>query len=508
MSRERVKSGGANKRRMWLGGALAALLATATACLGGGCSTGASSTAIPDHRIVAFQLDGSSLKPIAAYVPSSSTGGNLGPSNITHRKLSWTYVDADGRTIATGTVPDGRVVTTEFLADGTPAPASHAAGTTFTVSIPSSAGQLRVTDDQGNRVAKAPMPEVTAVDPAPAPGYTPRPNDGSHLSPAPEQDPNAPAGLQKIVESTVPCPFNIVFAPEAWTDMEAFHAVAGEIADYVKNSPEYGPHGNVLQFWTQDIVSQDTTIRDPARPDVNPNTAFSMAFGGGPDDPMRRAIYTPGGTPVPDATTAILTDAIRYARADIIFVIVNTAEYGGVQSEFLGIRYVTTTTNEAHNQVALHELGHGTLSLADEYDYGTCDHNWTEAINTSAKLDDLPWKDLVTLPVPTPDGTEGIGAFAGAHYCKAEEGVYRPSSTCLMKELSSTWCAVCKRAYEQTFGPRDVDGGADAGSSGDPGAGDDPNSGNGDQGGSLTTGADASLTGGPVNLVCPTHVQF
>jgi hypothetical protein len=344
------------------------------------------------------------------------------------------------------------------------------------------------------------MPEATKVDPAPAAGFTPTPNDGSHLSPAPEEDSNAPAGLQKIVESSAPCPFNVVFVPEAWTDMAGFHGVASEIADYVRNSPEYGPHANALQFWTQDIVSQDTSIRDPAKPDVTPNTAFSMGFGGMPDTPERRVIYTSPPATVSDATTAVVTEAIRYARADIVFVIVNTPEYGGVQSEFIGIRYVTTTLNEAHDQVALHEMGHGMLTLADEYDYGTCDRAHAESINTSAKLDDLPWKDLVTDPVPTPDGMEGVGAFAGGAYCKASDGVYRPTKTCLMRELSSTWCPVCKRAFEATFGPRDVDGGTDAGTNDDD-AGTD-------NGGNLVTGPSTQLTTGAPGLTCPTRVNY
>jgi hypothetical protein len=59
-----------------------------------------------------------------------------------------------------------------------------------------------------------------------------------------------------------------------------------------------------------------------------------------------------------------------------------------------------------------------------------------------------------------------------------------------MRELSSTWCAVCKRAFETTFGGR---GGSDGGVDG------------GDQN---LSGSDPKLTNGTPDLTCPTRIPL
>ncbi|WP_394832769.1 M64 family metallo-endopeptidase [Pendulispora rubella] len=473
------------------GGFLIATFVGALGCFVG-CSTPSDSSSsapqqvtIPQERILDVKLDGSALKVIGAYVPQSTpTGVQPTPGPGT---LDWTFTAADGTTVR-GTVADGRTSESEFAPSGTSARAEVSQPwMVFSARVPSTAGTFAV-PLTGASVSLGAVTQVSASAPVAS--------DGSTLSPAPSGTDAPPDGVRKLRDSSATCPFNVLIVPEAFTDMGAFRTRAEQVANDIVTSSEYGTYASGFVFWSQDFVSRDGSIFDPGDNRAK-STAFGVSFGSGdPNSAERRIIYPRNA--LSDETTNRLRTGARYTKADIILIIVNTPEYGGVKSQFLGITYVTVTNNAQGNRVILHEMGHGLLSLADEYTDGTCDRSRVESPNTSARLDALPWKDMVTPsnPLPTPQGTAGVGAFEGAAYCTT--GVYRPAHTCLMKELSTGFCPVCARQLRNVFGPRS--------SGGDAGASD---AGGSDSGGGLVNGGDGGGLYNPGgSLVCPTRALF
>ena len=143
---------------------------------------------------------------------------------------------------------------------------------------------------------------------------------------------------------------------------------------------------------------------------------------------------------------------------DQIYILVNTAKYGG--GGIFNFYSLCVSDNVAAKQVFVHEFGHGFGGLADEYwtsdvaveDYFPSDiepiaPNLTTLINFENK-----WKDLIdkNTPVPTPaieKYLEIIGVFEGGGY--VEKGVYRPQQNCMMRALAYPFCGVCQKTIEK-----------------------------------------------------------
>lgn len=154
-------------------------------------------------------------------------------------------------------------------------------------------------------------------------------------------------------------------------------------------------------------------------------------------------------------------------------MVVNSSIWGGA-----GGTIATTSTAVGWEAVAIHELGHSTFGLADEYEYwagcgvDTTQNTYTGpepsevnvTINTNRST--LKWGSLVLAstslpttsnadctrcdpqPNPLPAGT--VGAFEGARYYHC--GIYRPEFDCMMRNLTG-FCAVCRRRARETLQP-------------------------------------------------------
>jgi hypothetical protein len=154
-------------------------------------------------------------------------------------------------------------------------------------------------------------------------------------------------------------------------------------------------------------------------------------------------------------------DIAANAPADIVYVIVNTKEYGGG-----GIynHYNVCTSNHAlSNEVFIHELGHGLAGLGDEYYdsevayqdfYSSTVEPWEPNITTLVNFSSK-WQDMLNTktPIPTPSTKENstiIGVYEGGGY--ASKGVFRPYIDCRMKSNSAPgFCPVCKRSIERVI---------------------------------------------------------
>jgi hypothetical protein len=153
----------------------------------------------------------------------------------------------------------------------------------------------------------------------------------------------------------------------------------------------------------------------------------------------------------------------------------NSPVYGG-SGGTIGVTS-TASTPDGWENIAIHEMGHSALGLADEYaSYQGCgidtdrDHYTSgEPSQPNVTIDSdrvsIKWVDLImdatpmpttsnpdctqcdSQPSPVPTGT--VGAFEGAdsYHC----GVYRPEFDCRMRSLSSPFCAVCQGQISNTL---------------------------------------------------------
>lgn len=153
-----------------------------------------------------------------------------------------------------------------------------------------------------------------------------------------------------------------------------------------------------------------------------------------------------------------LRDIAAHVPYDYIYVLSNTAKYGGGGIfNFYGISAAGHPTQAA--KIYLHEFGHLLLGLGDEYvDPTTFDgmydrktEPWEPNLTTLADFGAKFWKSMIPegVPVPTPDTDEyddTVGVFEGGGYMA--RGVYRPWRNCLMNNLhrADSFCPVCTEA--------------------------------------------------------------
>ncbi len=151
-------------------------------------------------------------------------------------------------------------------------------------------------------------------------------------------------------------------------------------------------------------------------------------------------------------------DVAALVPYDQIYIIVNTAKYGG--GGIYNFYNLCVADNAASLRVFIHEFGHGFGGLADEYwtsDVAQEDYYPTNiepsAPNITTIVDfDSKWADMVDekTPIPTPPTEKylnTIGVFEGGGY--VEKGVYRPQQNCMMKSLQYPFCKVCQRALKR-----------------------------------------------------------
>lgn len=152
-----------------------------------------------------------------------------------------------------------------------------------------------------------------------------------------------------------------------------------------------------------------------------------------------------------------LRNIAAHVPYDYIYVLSNTQKYGGGGIyNFYGISAAHHPTSTG--KIYVHEFGHVLLGLGDEYAgnvsynemYPTDVEPWEENLTTLVDFDKKDWKNMIgkDTPIPTPDTEkyrEKTGVFKGGGY--VNEGIYRPASTCLMKEFSTDkFCPVCSHA--------------------------------------------------------------
>ncbi|WP_371798722.1 M64 family metallopeptidase [Streptomyces sp. NBC_01707] len=313
--------------------------------------------------------------------------------------------------------------------------AATAAGTTPAAAAPTGA------DGGGShRVEYFPQPDGAGrtVDvPATAPARTGR-SSGASLSAA-EAAVDGTVGEQAVTGSTDDR-LDVVIIGDGYTvdQQDDFHADAtAKWADITAMEP-YRSYQNLFNVWTVDAVSNQSGISGDPGADVVRDTALSSYFW------------------CADTERLVCTDIDKVASyaaeapaADLVVVIANSTKYGGagysgLQAQGYPFNGVSTLSSDhsSSSMIAAHEIGHSVGLLEDEYtypSYGTWTGGETDGPNsttyTPAQLVEKRAKWYRWLGQSDPTGST-VGTYEGSAYYPY--GLYRPTSTSIMRELSST----------------------------------------------------------------------
>jgi len=231
---------------------------------------------------------------------------------------------------------------------------------------------------------------------------------------------------------------------------------AGTLATHVNSLTDYlfqtggvltDPFGRYAAFFNVHVietVSNDSGADRPqASDDGGPvsfrDTALGATYWG--DGVTQRLLVIDHA-----ATTTVLNETLSGTgvTADIKFVVVNDALYGGSGGTYA----VFAGGNNYALDVALHEVGHSFAHLGDHYSYGPTTYTGPELSNPDLTIDPTgaKWSDWLGYDQP---GIGVIGAYEGGYY--NDFGVWRPSLTSKMLSLNQPFDAVGREQFILNF---------------------------------------------------------
>jgi hypothetical protein len=244
---------------------------------------------------------------------------------------------------------------------------------------------------------------------------------------------------------------DIAFIAEGYTadQMEKFIADVKKLTNYLFSQQPFSLHTGNINIWAIESPSDSEGPTNPGTGIWNSTATQSSFYTFGIDRYLTTTKYKR------------VMDIAANAPADIVYILVNTNEYGGG-----GIynHYNVTTSNHALTQeVFIHELGHGLAGLGDEYFTSDVAYQdfyplhiepWEPNITTMVDFGSK-WADMISqsTPIPTPTNElykNTIGVFEGGGY--VSKGVFRPHIDCRMKSNEATgFCPVCQRAIDRVI---------------------------------------------------------
>ena len=241
---------------------------------------------------------------------------------------------------------------------------------------------------------------------------------------------------------------DIAFLAEGYTaeEMPKFISDVKRISDYMLSLDAYKPFVNNINIYAVKSVSKDSGTDNPGKREFK-NTVMNSSFY---TFNIERYLTTLDYKSVANVASC--------APHDAIFVLVNTAKYGG--GGFFNFYALSSADHSLSNNVSVHEFGHSFAGLADEYYtssvavdnyYNLKNEPWEPNITTRVDFDSK-WKSMIIkgTPVPTPRTSKykkKVGLFEGGGYMS--KGVYSPVQDCVMKSNKlKNFCPVCDKAIK------------------------------------------------------------
>lgn len=227
---------------------------------------------------------------------------------------------------------------------------------------------------------------------------------------------------------------DLVIVAEGYTkdEQEKFYADANRISDELftyKPFDELRQHFNIIAVA---VPSEDSETSYP-KEGKWANTAFGSHFSTFYSDRYLTISNIPR-----------IHDHLVGIPYDHIVALVNTKTYGG--GGIYNMLTLTAADNVMWSELFVHELCHGLIGLADEYDYNSGDElyhagvepyeaNLTTLVDFGAK-----WKDMY-------DRKEAELIEGGGYMTHT---VYRPAKDCMMRSFQNrNFCPVCQRAIRR-----------------------------------------------------------
>ncbi len=241
-------------------------------------------------------------------------------------------------------------------------------------------------------------------------------------------DPNVHSVSTIVYKGDVSRRLDIVFVNDGWTkkEQERYNRICNKLVRRLLRVEPFSNYKRYINFHRVNLISDQSRIDG------------STVLG---SSPSLRPDYN-----------KVLEYAGLAPDTDLVVNVINSDEGRANGTRGLRPGIMNINMNGRIGSTFIHELGHAFAGLDDEYveagKRGFSRDEEDEHINTTRVSDPLKvkwhyWK------FPEPPEGRRVGTFEGAHY--QEEGYYRPSPTCRMKNSSDRFCVVCFEQMEKSF---------------------------------------------------------
>lgn len=266
-------------------------------------------------------------------------------------------------------------------------------------------------------------------------GETPEETADEVVDPVPDKTPHLVYGSETLADEDA---FVLLMFGDGFTsgEQEKFYSESEKIADYIMKTSPWDEFEDTVKIYALGVVSNESGAKaDNAKNQEDADndtrdTYFGSSFWSGG---MQRllTIDGTGSQKAKDLTAQYLP------AADYNVIIVNATTYGGSG----GSTCVASLNNESL-EMMLHELGHTTANLADEYFAGASYAHEYANMTAESDPEKVKWKRFL--------GKNGVGVY---EYDNGGDGWYRPHENCKMRFLGKQYefCEVCKEQIRKTF---------------------------------------------------------
>jgi hypothetical protein len=252
--------------------------------------------------------------------------------------------------------------------------------------------------------------------------------------------------------------WNLVILGDGYRESEIprYHDDVQNFVDTLHATPPFDELWPGINIHRIDVTSTDSGADDPADcPDTSapagsgaaPRTFFDAIFcSAGPGGARLARLLTVDSPRAQEAASA------RVLEVHQALVIVNSGKYGGS-----GGPVAVCSTEATAAAIAIHEIGHSSFDLADEYGGNGTGSPEGEPMKANVTRDidraTNKWRALIdaATPIPSPPTVAPppgkAGAYEGAMY--SDFGIYRPLPDCKMRTLAAPFCPVCAGAIRE-----------------------------------------------------------
>lgn len=255
------------------------------------------------------------------------------------------------------------------------------------------------------------------------------------VDPVPDKNPHLVFGSEKLADEDA---FVLLMFGDGFTSeqQEQFYEESQKIAAYIMDTSPWNEFKDTVKIYALGVVSNESGAKadnaknqEEADTDTR-DTYFGSSFWSGG---MQRllTISNDGSKKATELTQKYLP------AADYNVIIVNATTYGGS-----GGKTCVASLNNESLEMMLHELGHTTANLADEYFAGASYAREYANMTAESDPEKVKWKRFI--------GKNGVGVY---EYDNGGDGWYRPHQNCKMRFLGKQYefCEVCKEEIRRTF---------------------------------------------------------